>query len=99
MLPAKEAAGETGIQRVLLNKYYIDELYDRIIVRPTVWLSRKILWRTIDAGAIDSAAVNGAANTSRFVGWIGTRFQTGNVGTYVLVFVVGVLAVLHAMTR
>ncbi len=98
VVPAKEAVGETGLQRVLLNKYYIDELYDRIIVRPTVWLSRKILWRTIDAGAIDSAAVNGAANTSRFVGWLGTRFQTGNVGTYVLVFVVGVLAVLHAMS-
>ena len=38
---AKDAPAEGGVQRVLLNKYYVDELYDALIVRPTDWLSRK----------------------------------------------------------
>ena len=94
---AKAAPAETGVQRVLLNKYYVDELYNTLIVRPTDWVSRKVLWRIIDMGAIDGAVVHGAAKVSRLLGWIGTRFQTGNLGTYVVLFVIGVLFVLRAV--
>jgi NADH-quinone oxidoreductase subunit L len=96
---AAEAPAETGVRRILLAKYYVDELYDRFIVHPIVWLSRRVLWRVVDEGVIDGAAVNGAARTGKLIGWLGTRFQTGQVGTYVVLFVVGVLALLHAMTR
>ncbi len=94
---AKDAPAEAGVQRVLLNKYYVDELYDALIVRPTDWVSRKVLWRVVDGGAIDGAAVNGAAKLSRLFGWLGTQFQTGNLTTYVVLFVVGALFLLGAV--
>ncbi len=94
---AKDAPAEAGVQRMLLNKYYVDELYDALIVRPTDWVSRKVLWRVVDEGVIDSAAVNGAAKLSRLFGWPGTQFQTGNLTTYVVLFVVGALFLLGAV--
>ncbi|MBI1723769.1 MAG: NADH-quinone oxidoreductase subunit L, partial [Gemmatimonadetes bacterium] len=93
------AAPETGFGKFLHEKYRVDELYDAIIVRPVVWLSRVVLWKGVDAGAIDNAAVNGSAAVARALGWIGSRLQTGQVGTYVLFFVLGALAVLGALTR
>ncbi len=99
LVPAKDATPETGMQKVLLNKYYVDEIYDAVVVKPLMWLSRAILWKTVDEKAIDGAAVNGSANITRFAGWFGTRFQTGRVGTYVFFFVVGALVLLRTMVR
>jgi NADH-quinone oxidoreductase subunit L len=99
LVPAEQSPEEVGFARVLYEKYNIDELYDSIIVRPLLWISRNLLWKGVDAGAIDGAAVNGSAFMARTVGWLGTRLQTGRVGTYVVLFVVGVLAVLSALTR
>jgi len=94
---AKEAPEETGIQKVLLNKWYVDEIYDALIVRPTVWMSRKVLWRFFDAGVIDGAMVNGSAWTARALGFVGSALQTGRLAWYLLVFVVGTLALLRAV--
>ncbi len=99
LTPAREAPQETGIQRVLLNKYYVDELYDTFLVRPTSWLSRVVLWKALDDRVIDGAAVNGSAKVAQLFGWLGTRFQTGNLATYVLLFVVGALWLLSATLR
>ena len=96
LVRASEATEEVGIQSVLLHKYYVDELYDTLVVRPIAWLSQRVLWKFMDDGVIDGAAVNGSAKITRFFGWIGTRFQTGNLATYVLLFVVGALWVLSA---
>ncbi|MCZ6917434.1 MAG: NADH-quinone oxidoreductase subunit L [Gemmatimonadetes bacterium] len=93
---ARAAPPEAGLQRVLLNKYYVDELYDKVVVRPTEWFSRRVLWNIVDMGAIDTLIVNGSARISRLFGWIGTRFQTGNLATYVVLFVVGALWLLRA---
>jgi NADH-quinone oxidoreductase subunit L len=98
-LPAAQAPADTGLARVLYRKYFVDELYDAIIVRPIVWLSRLVLWRGIDQGVVDGAAVNGAARVSRGLGWLGSRLQTGQVGVYVVLFLVGALWVLHAVVR
>ncbi len=95
--PAREAPAEAGIQRVLLRKYYVDELYDAMIVRPLIWLSDRALWRTIDAFIIDGVGVNGAARVARFLGWIGSTLQTGQVGTYVILFVLGSIVLLRAL--
>jgi len=97
--PAAEAVPETGFARVLYRKWYIDEIYDALIVRPLVWISDKILWKGVDAGLIDGAGVNGSARVTRGIGAIGSWLQTGQVGTYVFFFVVGVLLVLRAVTR
>jgi NADH-quinone oxidoreductase subunit L len=93
------APAETGFAKLLAEKYRVDELYDTYLVRPLVWLSRVVLWKGVDAGAIDGAAVNGSAVVARTLGWIGSRLQTGQVGTYVVVFVVGALVLLGTLTR
>ncbi|HUF25866.1 MAG TPA: NADH-quinone oxidoreductase subunit L [Gemmatimonadaceae bacterium] len=98
LLPKTEAPAERGIQRVLLDKYYVDEGYDRALVDPTVRLSRNVLWRGIDVGIIDGLLVNGSALLARGIGWLGSRLQTGQTGTYAWVLVIGVLAVLGAFT-
>lgn len=98
-LPSKrEAVAETGFEGVVANKYYVDEGLDRAVVTPTYSLSRNFLWRIIDNGFIDGFFVNGSAALARGFGWVGSRLQTGNVGTYAWVLVIGVLAVLGAFT-
>jgi NADH-quinone oxidoreductase subunit L len=87
-----------GVERVLENKYFVDEAYDRVIVRPVVGLSRRVLWRGMDAGLIDGLLVNGSGYLMRGLGWVGARLQSGQVGTYAWVLVIGVLAVLGAFS-
>jgi NADH-quinone oxidoreductase subunit L len=96
---AAQAPAERGFQRILLRKWYVDEIYDALIVRPLVRLSTTVLWKGVDDGAIDGAGVNGSARLARGLGAIGSWLQTGQVGTYVFFFVVGVLLVLRAVTR
>ena len=97
--PARQAAADTGLARLLYRKYYVDELYDALIVRPIVWLSRIVLWKGVDQGVVDGAAVNGSARLSQGLGWLGSRLQTGQVGVYVVLFLVGALWVLSAVVR
>ena len=51
---------EEGFEKVLVNKYYVDEIYDDAIVKPIVGTSRGLLWRGIDVGLIDGLGVNGS---------------------------------------
>jgi NADH-quinone oxidoreductase subunit L len=97
-LPA-EAPAEAGFARVLARKYYVDEVYDALVVRPMVWLSERVLWKVADVLVIDRVGVDGAARLTRFAGWVGTRVQTGHVGVYVSLFVLGSLALLRVLTR
>ena len=97
--PAAEAPEETGFARLLNRKYYVDEIYDAMIVRPLVWLSRTVLWRGVDQGVVDGAAVNGTAKLSQGLGWLGSRLQTGQVGVYVVLFLAGAVWILHAVVR
>ena len=94
LVPARLAPPERGFARVLRDKWYVDEIYDALIVRPIVWLSREVLWKRIDQRVVDGAAVNGAARGARALGWANRWLQTGQVGTYVALFVVGVLIIL-----
>nr|MBA2687564.1 NADH-quinone oxidoreductase subunit L [Gemmatimonadaceae bacterium] len=89
---------EQGIERVLLNKYYVDEAYDAGVIEPTVALSRTVLWKGVDANIIDGLFVNGLASLVRGFGWIGSRFQTGSTGTYAWAIVAGVLIIIGAFT-
>ncbi len=98
LVPKSQSPEEQGFARVLTHKYFVDEAYERAIVNPTYQISRNVLWRGIDAGLIDGLMVNGSAAVARAFGWLGSRLQTGAVGTYAWVLVVGVLAVLGAVT-
>jgi NADH-quinone oxidoreductase subunit L len=98
LVPKAQSAEEAGFERVLANKYYVDEAYDAAVVRPTYRVSRGLLWRGVDVGVIDGLAVNGSAYLARFVGWVGSQLQSGQVGTYAWALVIGVLAVLGAFS-
>lgn len=98
-LPTKaEAQPEHGFEKVLANKYYVDEIYDDAIVHPTYELSKNVLWRGLDSGIIDSFFVKGSAWVARGLGWIGSRAQTGNVGGYAWLIVIGAIAVIGAFS-
>ena len=99
LVPARSALAETGLGRILNKKWYVDELYDAVIVRPIMWFSRAVLWRVVDTGIIDGAGVNGAAATSRILGWLTSRLQTGELGFYAVIFVIGVVVVLSRAMR
>jgi len=99
LIPKARAPEEHGFERVLLNKYYVDEIYDALIVRPIVWVSRNILATGIDEGLIDKVFVTWiGAGIPRLLGWFGSRLQSGQVGTYAWVLLIGVIAVLGAFT-
>jgi NADH-quinone oxidoreductase subunit L len=99
LVPKAMASDEHGIERVLRDKYYVDEIYDRVIVRPTVWMSRNILSKGVDQGIIDKLLVTWVgAGIPRLFGWVGSRLQSGQVGTYAWVLLIGVIAVLGAFT-
>ncbi|MGD8319208.1 MAG: NADH-quinone oxidoreductase subunit L [Gemmatimonadota bacterium] len=93
--PAEESPEPTGFGKVLFNKWYVDELYDTIVVQPVIRLSR-FCWKVIDAGIIDGF-VNAVGYLARAVGWFGSLFQTGTVNTYAFILSLGVLAILGAV--
>jgi NADH-quinone oxidoreductase subunit L len=97
-VPKRQARVEVGFERVLLDKYYVDEIYDQAIVKPVIGVSRGLLWRGIDTGLIDGLMVSGLSYVARFVGWMGSQLQSGQLGTYAWVLAVGVLAVLGAFS-
>jgi NADH-quinone oxidoreductase subunit L len=89
---AKVGVPQSGVHRLLLHKYYVDELYDRVFVRPILAFSR---WcaEAFDVGVIDGA-VNGVATViDRAAGRL-RRYQTGFVMNYALSMLVGVVALL-----
>jgi NADH-quinone oxidoreductase subunit L len=95
VVPATESMPITGFRGLLYNKWYVDELYDRLFVRPVVTGSR-FLWRWVDQFLIDGM-VNATGAVTRGIGWIGSLFQTGQVTTYAFVLTVAALAVLGSL--
>jgi NADH-quinone oxidoreductase subunit L len=91
-VPAVDSPAPTGFKRVLQNKWYVDEIYDSVIVQPILRASRA-LWRSFDAGVIDRT-VNGVGHVARVFGWAGSRLQTGQINTYAFILVIGVLLIL-----
>jgi NADH-quinone oxidoreductase subunit L len=87
-----------GFAKVLEHKYYVDEFYDDAVVQPVKGISTTVLWKGVDAGIIDGLLVNGSAALARAMGWLGAQLQSGQVGTYAWVLVIGVLALLGAFT-
>ena len=93
-LPDKFTEGQWGFDMVQ-NKYYVDELYDDVFVKPTLEGSN-LLWKECDAKAIDGV-VNGTAKT---IGWFSRQAQTlqsGFVRNYALFIVVGFISLLLVM--
>ncbi len=82
----------SGVYRLLYNKFYVDEIYDALVVQPLLSFSR-FLWRVVDNGFIDGL-VNLAGRLGLLISQLLRRVQTGYVQNYAAIFVVGVLVIL-----
>jgi NADH-quinone oxidoreductase subunit L len=80
-LPEKIANSLGGLYRAVANKYYVDELYGSLFVKPLLEGSTAILWKGLDQGVID-ATVNGAADEARHVSDNVRHMQSGNLRSY-----------------
>ena len=98
-LPDQVAATFSGLYKLIYNKYFVDEIYDAVVVNPIVSGSREVLWKGVDVAVIDGA-VNGVGNRARGIGSVLKRLQSGNIRSYaawvllgsvVLLFVMGVM--------
>jgi NADH-quinone oxidoreductase subunit L len=82
-----------GVRDVLLNKYYVDEIYDASLVQPIRLLSENGLWKGIDVQAIDGA-VNGIAGSVGVISERLRRLQSGSVRAYAASLFLGVVLIL-----
>ena len=78
--------------RFLLNKGYVDEVYDELIVQPVKALSEGALWRGLDATVIDGA-VNGTGTIVTETGTLVRRAQMGSVRAYAVSVLLGAVVV------
>ena len=87
-MPKRLAKSVHGLYTLLLNKYYVDEIYAALIVRPLLWISTNVLWHVVDEGVIDGT-VNGTARVARESGSQLRELQSGNARSYATWVVVG----------
>jgi NADH-quinone oxidoreductase subunit L len=95
-LPDRITAKMHGFYMMVLHKYYVDEGYGAIFVKPLLALSTTVLWRGIDQGVIDGL-VNGAGTASQGVGGELRRMQSGNIRSYAAWVAIGAAAILGYM--
>jgi NADH-quinone oxidoreductase subunit L len=88
-IPGQLATRFTGLYRFLLNKWYFDELYDAIFVKPAMHVARAF-WKTGDARIIDGVP-NGAADLAVQAARGAVRIQTGRVANYAFAMIIGLV--------
>ncbi len=96
-LPGKLAAQQAPLYNFLLNKWYFDEIYDFIFVRPAVALGR-ILWKQGDTNTIDGGINGLAMGIIPFFTRLAGRAQSGYVFTYAFAMVLGIAVLLTWVT-
>ena len=89
----KMAQGAGSFYNTLLNKYYIDEMYDALIVQPGKLLGR-FLANIVDVNLIDLMLVDGSARLVRALGRVSDGLQTGYLRNYILSIFIGSVAVM-----
>jgi NADH-quinone oxidoreductase subunit L len=90
-IPAATAAQLGPVYRFLFNKWYFDELYHFLFVRPAFWLGRQF-WQRGDVGVIDRFGPNGAAWVVARGSVFAQRVQSGYLTSYALVMLLGLVA-------
>jgi NADH-quinone oxidoreductase subunit L len=95
-LPDRITSGIHGIYTMVLHKYYVDEGYGALFVKPLLALSTVVFWRGIDQGVIDGL-VNGAGATSKGIGNELRRMQSGNIRSYAAWVAIGGAAIVAYM--
>jgi NADH-quinone oxidoreductase subunit L len=97
-VPGRIAAKARGFYTLVYNKYFVDEVYERTLVRPGYTLSDRIFFRVVDMGIIEGI-VNGLGITARLVGAATRLLQTGVVRTYAFFVLLGFLYILYRLIR
>ncbi len=90
-VPAPESEARTGVENVVYHKYYIDELYDTVFVKPMKSLSG--ILSSFGEFFID-LFVEGTGKLVKGLSNLGRQTQTGSIGYYVFAMVVGIMVVL-----
>src|SRR5690554_2174414 len=90
-VPAKDSE-ITGFAKVLYNKFYVDEIYTALIVKPIYWLGD--FFKSI-VEVIISSIVFGTGKLTNFVSEQGKTLQNGSVGLYLFVFVLGFSTIVY----
>ena len=83
----------SGLYKVLLNKYYVDEAYHMLVAGPILAASRDFLWKIVDVVVIDGV-VNGSAKSMGAAAGILRRMQSGVAQNYALVMMIGIVIML-----
>jgi NADH-quinone oxidoreductase subunit L len=91
-VPAPEGARLPALQNLIYNKYYVDELYNNVIVKPLLLLG-DFLYGVFEFLVID-LIVNGVGKATNGMSRVFRRFQTGNIGFYLITMVVGIIVIL-----
>ena len=89
--PAKFVEQMGVLHRIAYNKWYFDEIYDFLFVRPAFWIGR-LFWKQGDVGVIDRFGPNGAAWLVAQGARVAQRVQTGYLYSYALVMLLGLVA-------
>jgi NADH-quinone oxidoreductase subunit L len=95
-LPDEIAHALGGFYQAVLNKYYVDELYAILFVKPVVDGSRRILWHGVDEGVID-ATLDDSADGARHISDTLRHMQSGNIRSYAGWVAAGAAAVVAYM--
>ncbi|SHL19150.1 NADH-quinone oxidoreductase subunit L [Hymenobacter psychrotolerans] len=90
--PVEDGESRGFLENLVYHKYYIDELYNALFVRPIMWLSHG-LFRYVENGIIDPV-VNGFGRLTMGGGQLLRYVQTGSVETYLILMVVGIVLVM-----
>jgi NADH-quinone oxidoreductase subunit L len=90
-IPGKLAAANPALYQFLLNKWYFDEVYDLIFVRPALWLGR-LLWKGGDGWLIDGFGPDGVSARVLDVTRNVVRLQTGYLYHYAFAMLIGAAA-------
>jgi len=96
-LPAALAKNQRPLYLFLLNKWYFDEIYGFLFIRPAMWLGR-FLWKRGDGSTIDGALNGVAMGIVPFFTRLAGRAQSGYIFTYVIWMVVGIAVLITWMT-
>jgi len=80
-VPGRVSSGASALYSILTNKYYVDEIYDAILVHPIVVTAREFLWKFVDVLIIDGL-VNGTGQAIRSTADALRQMQTGYVRSY-----------------
>jgi len=90
-VPAEDEA-ISGFAKLTGNKFYVDELYNAVFIRPMEWFSR-LFYTIVDAKVIDGL-VNGMATLVSQLGFGLRQIQSGKIGTYLFLMVAGLVLLL-----